>query len=227
MKTICIIPARAGSKGIKKKNITLINGKPMIAYSIIEALKSENVDVVVVSTESQEIASISKKYGAEVPFLRPEEYSKDEVHALYPVMDCLKKYERITNTIFDRIVMLLPTSPLRRVKHIDEAIKIFDNNNGSVISVTKVSKAPQYIKMIEKNKLIPYIKLNNPNFNRQELPDYYVGNGSIFISSRDALLEQKTFHQKLVYPYIMNKFVSVDVDEEFDLRIVKELMKGE
>ncbi len=229
MEILCVIPARSGSKCIPNKNIVDVAGKPLIAYSIEAALESKYIDRVIVSTDSREYADISIRYGAEVPFLRPEKLADDHVHSVYPVINCLETLKDEEKYNPDIIVMLLPTSPLRMAKHIDESVEIYlEKKSGSVVSVTEATKPPQYIKRINNGLLQPYEEMaEGPNFQRQQLEKLYEGNGSIFITSITSLLEENTFHGQQVYPYIMDKRYSIDINDKFDLEIVRLILEKE
>ena len=134
--TLCIIPARGGSKGIPRKNIKLVAGNPLVSYAITAALKSTLVSRVIVSTDDKEIAHIAQQCGAEIPFLRSAKLAKDDVHSVFVVLDALDKLEEIEGYIPDVVMMLLPTAPLITAKYVDEALGLcFQKKQGSVISV--------------------------------------------------------------------------------------------
>ena len=122
-KILAIIPARGGSKTIKNKNIISLCGKPLIAYTIVEALKSKNLSNVIVSSDNEEIISVSTKYGAEVPFRRPKKLSSDNSLSIDVIKHSVNKMEKIHNITYDIVVMLQPTTPMRTSKHIDDALK--------------------------------------------------------------------------------------------------------
>lgn len=227
MEILSIIPARSGSKGIPNKNIKKLAGKPLLAYSIEASIQSKYIDRTIVSTDSKKYAAISRKYGAEIPFLRPKYLAKDNIHAVYPVIDCIKRLREKENYIPNVIVMLLPTSPLRNNKHIDEAIALFmQKQEGSVISVVEANKPPHYFRVIKDGKLYPFINEEiSPNFQRQDVNDIYELNGSIYVTWTKTLLKNKTFHVETIYPYIMEKMYSIDINEDFDFKIAEFLIK--
>ena len=218
MEVLCIIPARSGSKGIKNKNIIDFEGKPLIAYTIEDSLKSYFINSVVVITDSLVYAKVAELYGAEVPFLREKELSIGNIHAVYPVIDCILKLENINSYIPDIIVMLLPTSPLRKVFHIDEAMELFlskNEKNASIISVVESNKHPRYLKRIIDGYLVPYEKSNKIQFSKAGSGEGLRRNGSIFIMKRNDLIQTKTFHSESVYPYIMEREYSVDINDKW------------
>lgn len=229
-----IIPARSGSKGIKDKNIKELNGKPLISYTIEEAKKCRYVDNIYVSTDSKIYAGIAQKYGAKVPFLRSKKLSEDDVHSVYPVVDLVEKlkktdYKNISGRI-NIVVMLLPTSPLRKFWHIDKCIELFMQNMNDVYSVISVSKCknPMYIKTINNDRLIPYEYKSerNPNIQRQDFKKTYSSNGSIYVTRLETLISEKTFYTPIIYPYVMDKLYSVDIDDMFDFKMAELILKG-
>lgn len=225
MNVLCVIPARSGSKGIPNKNITLLGGKPLIAYSIMAAKQSTFNPRVVVSTDSENYKRICKKYGAEVPFLRPTELSKDNVHSVYTVIHLLNWLKENEEYWPDVAVMLLPTAPLRQTRHIDEAITLYlQNRQGSVISVNE-TKAPYYIRQISNGCLQPILEAPK-NRQRQNFSHYYSLNGAIYVSSPDFIVQHETFHYNPVFPYIMESEYSIDIDKKADLNIAEALINS-
>lgn len=224
---LCVIPARSHSKGIHHKNIRDLNGKPLLAYTIEAALLSRCINRTIVTTDSKTYGEISEIYGAEVPFLRPKNLGTDEVHAVYAVIDTVNRLFHTENYSPDIVIMLLPTSPLRKANHIDEAFNLFDiNDAASVISITKSHKSPYYMRTIVNGYLKSFKPFTTkPNFQRQEIPECYELNGSIYIIKTTELLKYKTFHVKNVKPYIMNKEDSVDIDDEFDFYLAELLIQ--
>lgn len=226
---ICIIPARAGSKGIKNKNIKIVGGKPLIYWSIKEALKSKYFSKVIVSTDSRKIKNISEKYGAECPFLRPKKLSGDKaptVKVIQHVIKFLKNNMKITN--YDYIVLLQPTSPLRKLQDIENSIKIFLSKKkyaSSLISVSEVNdNHPARMYFIEngyliKNKLSEKIA-GTP---RQKLKKMFLRNGAIYIIKKSRV--NINFLGNKPIPYVMPKENSLNIDDNFDLKIVKYLLK--
>lgn len=223
---ICVIPARSGSKRLPNKNIIKLLNKPLIAYTIEAANNSNFKPRVVVSTDSKEFATISINYGAEVPFLRSRKLAKDNVHAVYPVIDTLDFLKKNENYTPEIVVMLQPTSPLRNTLHIDEALELYkEKKNGSIVSVTE-TKPPHYIRTIVKGQLKPIIDINNMNYQQQDFSKYYMGNGAIYITSPDNLVKQQTFKAPPAYPYIMEKKYSIDIDDKEDLLYAEALLKS-
>ena len=145
-----MIPARIGSQRVKKKNLRLLNGKPLISYTINSAIKSNYIDKIIVTTDSIKIKKIAEKHGLEVPFLRPKKYSTDHSTANDVIIHCLNFIEKIEN-IYKYFIYLQPTSPLRKSEHIDEAFELlFNNKKGeSLVAVSEVKKHPIWMKRID------------------------------------------------------------------------------
>jgi len=222
MNILCIIPARSGSKGILNKNIKLFKNKPLLSWSIKQAKESKYNMKIIVSTDSNEYAEISKKYGAEVPFLRPSNISQDlstDYEFIKHTTDWLKINE---NYIPDIIIQLRPTQPCRKVSDIDKCLEIFINKRNeydSLRTVTPINKCPQKMYTINNDELIPYFKSYNNklepyNLCRQEFPQSYLHNGYIDIFNYDIL--KKNSISGKIYPYIMNHTDIIDIDNYND-----------
>jgi len=220
-----IIPARGGSKGIPHKNIVPIEGKPLLAYSIEHALASKYIDRVIVSTDDNQIAQIAISCGAEIPFMRPEELSGDEVLDLPVFKHTLSFLKEHENYKPDIIVHLRPTSPLREPAQIDEAIELLikNPNADSVRSVSEPSQHPYRMFTIpEDGFLHPLMKTEYKEpylLRRQELPPVYWYNCVIDITRYETIFEKQSMTGDHILPYIMdNKFV-VDIDSWDDLLV--------
>ncbi len=226
---LAIIPARKGSKGLKNKNIKLFNGKPLIYYPIKAAMKSKFIKKIVVSTDSKEIAQISKKYGAEIPFLRPKKLSGDNVDSYSVVEHCIKFLKK-KNFTFKNFILLEPTSPLTTYSDIDKAI-IKLNKNTSAKSIVGISKTeqqhPKFSINYNKNSFIkPYFMKNFKTIRRQEINNVYFFDGSLYVSDVDYYLKKKTFYHKYTLGYEMPKWKSFEVDDKVDFLIMENIMKN-
>lgn len=224
---LAIIPARSGSKGVPKKNIKELAGAPLISYTIKAAKKSEFITRVIVSTDSEEIADVARKYGAEVPFLRPAELATDDAKAIDVYLYTIERLNLENDEQINEFLVLLPTSPLRNYMDIDQAIKIFKKKNAdSVISVTETEYPPQWIKRIsEKGILEDYIQGLN-NLNRQEYEKTYIPNGAIYIFKYNVLKKEYNYYTDKTYPYIMPNIRSIDIDTPLDFMIAEYLIKN-
>ncbi len=220
---VAIIPARAGSKGIPKKNVRCLAGKPLIAYTIEAALNSEVIDRVIVSTDSNEIADIAKSYGADVPFLRPPELSTDDASSFSVFRHAIEYLEKNESYPVDIGVLLQPTSPLRGAKRIDEVIeKILTSDCNSVITVCKTKHHhPYWSFKMQDDELIPLMENVIPINRRQLLPDVYAVNGAVYAIKRNVIFEQASFFGKNVRAIIMSEEESLDIDNYLDFFIAE------
>lgn len=222
---LCIIPARSGSKGIIHKNIRLFKEKPLIAWTIEQALSSKykNIMKIVVSTDSEEYAKIAREYGAEVPFLRPCEISNDTSLDIDFIAHCVSYLNDNYNYNSDIILQLRPTSPLRKTIDIDNAIDYFIENRenyDSLRSVIEFEKSPYKMYNIKNQTLIPLFNtvdeiIEPINQCRQVLPKCYLHNGYIDIFNTE-LLHKNTISGTKILPFIMNKEDDIDIDNESD-----------
>jgi len=228
---LCIIPARSGSKGIKDKNIKLLNMKPLIYWSIKQALDCNYKMRIIVSTDSKEYSKIAKECGAEVPFLRPKNISGDLSTDFEFVEHCLNFLNSEENYIPDFIVQLRPTYPTRRVEILNHTIESFikvRNNFDSLRTVIKMDKSPFKMYRIESltNELVPLFKkvdniIEPYNECRQNLPETFIHNGYIDIFNSN-IIEKKKSITGSIYSYLMDKNNYHDIDSEEDFKIVEE-----
>lgn len=222
-KVLAFIPARAGSKGIKDKNIIDLGGKPLIAYTIEAAKKSKYVDKVIVSTDGENIANVAKQYGAEIPFFRPKELAEDNSNVLTAIIHTLEQLKKM-NDNYDIIILLQPTSPFRNEKHIDESLELLINNNlPSLLSVCETDKNPTLIRKVDNNNKLTHLINTNISL-RQEMDKYYILNGAIYINYVKDIKENK-FLKDNEYGYIMDKYYSLDIDEPIDLEVANIYIK--
>lgn len=222
MNIIAIIPARSNSKSIRHKNIRQLAGKPMMAYSIEQALASNYINRVIVSTDSEEYAAIAKKYGAEVPFLRPAEYAKDDSTDLEVFVHALEWLAIHENYEPEACVHLRPTHPIRKVEEIDNCIDILLKNQ-SYDSVRSIAPAPETpFKMWfrdEKGQISPVVTddtikdaYNKP---RQYLPKTYLQNACIDVVRSSVILEQHSMTGNNLYGYVMSENYDIDYERDF------------
>ncbi|MBN2156583.1 MAG: acylneuraminate cytidylyltransferase family protein [Candidatus Lokiarchaeota archaeon] len=220
-----IIPARGGSKGIKKKNIRSLKGHPLIAYSIKIAEKTNVFKRIIVSTDDDEISEYAKNYGAEV-FKRSPSLAQDDTPMINVVLDVIKKLKE-QNDDPEIIVLLQPTSPLRTPNFILESISLFKSENPeSVISVCLFEHNPLWSLIIEKNRLVPLFSEEMKKTSRQQLSEVYRPNGSIYISSPDVLQRKKSFFTSKSIPYVMPSEFSIDIDTEYEFELVEFILEN-
>lgn len=225
-KIISIIPARGGSKGLPRKNIKVLCGKPLIAYTIEAALKSKYIEKTYVSTEDKEIAEISRNFGAEI-INRPLELAKDDSPRRAVIKHAIESLRKKVKCHPDVIVYLQPTSPLRTFKDIDNAVNLFlDNKCDSVVSVCKSKESPYWSLKIKNEFVEPLFDwkyLTNPK--RQDLPKSYILNGAIFLTTSNNFLKCNSLINNRTLPYIMPIWKSVDIDDKVDIKLVEFLLK--
>ena len=214
---LVIIPARGGSKGIPDKNIKELNGKPLIAYTIEAALKSKYTDRVIVTTDSKVIAEISKKYGAEVPFMRSDELASDTARSIDVELHAIEMLES-SGSSFDVAILAQPTSPLRDFKDFDEAIEMFFKRGMCpLVAVSPVSDHPLLIRSVDKSGKLKNLLDVESTCRRQDMPIYYKVNGALYINKIEELTPQTSLNDNKV-PYIMEKNHSTDIDSLSDFQ---------
>ncbi len=212
-----IIPARMGSKEIKHKNIKKFHGKPLIYWTILAALSSKYIDNVLVSTDSEFIASISQAYGAKVPSLRSKKLSGDNSHSIDVVKDMIHSCN-----LDGWVIMLQATSPLRKTKHIDEMCNILVRENyNSIVSVKRTRDIPSWQYNIKNYNLVPMLK--KQSLLRQEESQYYTLNGAQYLSSTKQILKDGLINNTTA-AYLMSEKDSIDIDNMFDWEIAEFLM---
>lgn len=210
-----LIPARGGSKGIPRKNIINLCGKPLINYTIEAGKNSKYIDYLIVSTDDLEIADIARQAGADVPFIRPSELATDTAKTVDTVIHAIN-FLKTKELYFDTMVLLQPTQPLRDSNDIDLAIELYSKNSFiSLASVSPVSDHPLLIRSIDSNRLHPLLSANS-TCRRQDMPKYYRVNGCIYINNVFEINENTSFNDNPL-PYIMETSHSVDIDDEIDL----------
>lgn len=220
-----IIPARGGSKGLPRKNVLDICGKPMIAWTIKAALDSKHISDVIVSTDDEEIAKISENWGAQIPFMRPSELAKDDSISIDTYLYTIKKLNSEFNKSIEEFIVLQPTSPLRTSQHVDEAIELFfEKSADSVLSFYENPHPVNWIKIIDKRGFVKDYQKVSKMKNRQDFEKTYIPNGAIVIIKYQLLKEFRTYYFKKTLPYIMEKENSIDIDDEFDFRIAEYLL---
>ena len=221
---LAIIPARGGSKGLPGKNLRLLTGKPLISHTIESALNSSDITRVIVSTDDYEIADVARKYGTEVPFMRPSDLATDDSLAIDTYKYTIDKLIKDEGVDIVDYMVLLPTSPLRDASDISNAAKLFrEKNADSVISVTKEDKPISWFKSLNSEGRI--LENNITLKNRQDEDDYYCPNGSIYIFRKELIDEGKYYSEK-TYAYVMPKYRSVDIDTQFDFDYAEFLLKN-
>lgn len=215
-RVLAIIPARGGSKGVPRKNIRPLAGKPLIVWAIDEAKKSAYIDRLIVSSEDTEIIDTAREYGCEVPFVRPAELAADETPGIDPVLHALDALPEQ----YDLVVLLQPTSPLRTVEDIDGCIRqCVEDNAPFCVSVTEVDKHPFWMFTLPENHVLqPLLTADSAmrGRRRQDLPPVYVLNGAVYVADVRHLQQHRTFVTAGTAGYAMPRERSADIDTETD-----------
>lgn len=213
---LAIIPARGGSKGVPRKNIREVAGKPLIAWTIEEAIKSKYIDRLILSSDDPEIMDVARHWGCEVPFARPAELSLDETPGIEPVIHAIQSLPG-----YDYVVLLQPTSPLRSVEDIDGCIELcVTRQASSCVSVTEPDKSPYWMFTADGDGMMHSLfERAGIISRRQDLPKVYALNGAVYVSKIEWLVVSRSFIDKKMVVFLMPKERSLDIDEEIDLRI--------
>jgi CMP-N,N'-diacetyllegionaminic acid synthase len=223
---LCTIGMRGGSKGVPDKNLRNLFGKPLMAYTIEQALQSKLFEHIVVSTDSEEIAKTARGFGAETWFLRPSEMATDNASKLPAIRHALLESERHFGHEFDVLVDLDVTSPLRLIEDVTGAHEQFVREDADILVTASPSRKSPYFNMVENvNGLIQLVKpLDKPIERRQDAPQVFDMNASIYIWKRKALLQNDTLFTEKTALFIMPEERSVDIDTELDWNIVEHLI---
>ncbi|NEW08841.1 acylneuraminate cytidylyltransferase family protein [Paenibacillus sp. SYP-B3998] len=220
-KVLAIIPARGGSKGVPRKNIRQLAGKPLIAWTIEAGKKSKYIDRLIVTSEDLEIIGVAEEYGANVPFVRPKHLAEDETQGLDPVFHALNELPD-----YDYVVILQPTSPLRVTEDIDSCIEHLVNSGvPACVSVTEPDKSPYWMYMLQENGLMkPFSSQREVAVRRQDLPLVYALNGAVYVAVIEWLMKTKRIVTEETSAFIMPKSRSYDIDTEEDFLLCEWMM---
>lgn len=225
-RNLAIIPARSGSKGLKNKNIKLLDGKPLIAYTIEAALKSEIFTDIIVSTDSKEYKDIAESYGAWVPFLRPKELSEDKTSTNDVIENVLMTLEKM-GKIYNNFMILQPTSPLRDEVDIKAAFDLFINRHAnSVVSMCECEHSPLLTTQLDDKKRLDGFLSDFNCSRRQDFNKFYRLNGAIYLVNADYFIQYRDFYNNNSYAYIMDLHRSVDIDDINDFNYAEFLIKN-
>lgn len=228
-KILAIIPARGGSKGLPRKNVKLLRGKPLIAWTIAQARASKYLDRILVSTDDKRTAYTSKRCGAQVPFLRPKRLARDSSAMIDVIMHAIKYLEKKGQT-FDYLVLLEPTSPLREPNDLDSAIAALINNADradSLVSVGEVHLENPFItKVVRDGYVRPLIKEGSHKYvRRQELPKAYFPYGVVYASKITSLKSEGGFYQARTMPYFIKRWQNYEIDDIWDFLCIEAILK--
>lgn len=228
MRKICTICARGGSKGVKNKNIRKLAGKPLIAYSLEQALESQLFDIVAVSSDSPEILAIAEKYGADFSIERPDALATDTSAKIPAIRHCVEEAENRVQHRFDVVVDLDATSPLRSTQDIRDCMALLDRKDcPNVITGTPARRSPYFnLVEVDENGVVRLSKeLSASVVRRQDAPPCYDMNASIYVWKRDALFDAPNLFNEKTELFVMPEERSIDIDSELDFKIVEFIMR--
>jgi CMP-N,N'-diacetyllegionaminic acid synthase len=215
MKPLVIIPARGGSKGVPRKNIKMLGGKPLISYTLDAAKQVISKDLICVSTEDHEIKEVVESLGFKVPFLRPENLATDTAGTYEVLLHAIEFYKKQGYDV-DVLILLQATSPFRTSTHIQEALSLYDESCDMVVSVKETNANPYYT-LREENQEGWLVKSKDGAFTRrQDCPKVYELNGAIYIINVNSLMKMPLNKFSKVRKYEMNELSSLDIDSELD-----------
>jgi len=226
-KVLGLIPARGGSKGIPRKNLQPLLDKPLIAWTIEQANNSQYLSRTIVSTDDEEIATVARQHGADIPFLRPIEYAQDHSPTSEAVIHALDTLENLGEQ-YDYLVLLEPTSPLRKADDIDNAIQALVNapTVDALISVGEVHmEHPLIVKKVINNQIAPYIEASQTIWQRQQVDKAYFPYGVAYMVKVENYRTEKTFYLPNTMPYFIERWQNYEIDDSYDFLITETIMK--
>jgi CMP-N,N'-diacetyllegionaminic acid synthase len=219
-KTLALVVARGGSKGIPRKNLCPLGGHPLIAHTVLAAKASRLVDRTLLSTDDPEIADVGEQYGADVPFLRPTELARDDSRMVDVALHALEWLETREGYSPDHVLLLQPTSPFRTAEDIDAAIRMAHEGHPAVVSVCEARRHPCLAKRLDPDgSLHPFFESDFQSRRRQELPPAYDLNGAIYLVRREVLCTELSWCPRGARPYVMPPERSIDIDSPWDLQV--------
>lgn len=227
-KILAVIPARGGSKRLPRKNVRHLSGKPLIAWTIEAANQCHYIDRTIVSTEDEEIAAISRRFGADVPFARPLHLASDDVTTIDVILNVVATLSS-SNEKYDYVVVLQPTSPLRTSKHLTEAIELMlEKNARSIVSVSPAEHHPLWCNTLPDDlSMTAFVRAEVRNKRSQDLPIYYRLNGAIYICAVELLEHERTLLPSVdSIAYRMSPEVSLDIDSKDDFMHARCIMEN-
>lgn len=227
---LALIPARGGSKGLPHKNIRPMCGKPLIAWSIEKAKLSKYLDMVLVTTDSQEIADIAKQYGAYAPFLRPPELATDQSSTYDAVRHALGYLKITEGKTFDYIVLLEPTSPLREDNDVDQMLERLieaSSDFDSIVSIGEIDEHPSIVRRLRGGRLEPFCSGLEQTTRRQDNEPAYFPYGVAYIAKTDVYLAEKTFYSQRCTYFLIKRYQNYEIDDIYGFLCAESVMKRE
>lgn len=229
MKILAVIPARGGSKSVPRKNIATLAGMPLLAFTVSEALRVDEITDLIVSTDDAEIADLARSMGIKVPFIRPPELATDDALTAPVLRHAILQMEALSEARYDAVLLLQPTSPLRRACHIKTAIDMFrETNCDSIVSVVSVmGNHPFRMKRLVGDRLVNFIEQGFEDMRpRQKLPPVYIRNGAIYLSRRYVIVDQQQVVGPVCLGFEMSPEDSINIDDAIDLKLAELILKA-
>jgi CMP-N,N'-diacetyllegionaminic acid synthase len=226
---IGLITARGGSKSVPGKNIKLLAGKPLIAWTIEVALRCKDLSRIIVSTDDEKIAEVARQWGAEVPFIRPPELSQDDSSHISVVLHAIRWLEEKEGYCPDYIMLLQPTSPFRTTADIQQAINLAKDRDAVAVASVSNTKTHPYLckRILDDGALTEFMKTDIEYLRRQVFPAAYVENGAIYLSKRSSLLQDQVFLPEGTIAYVMPEERSLDIDTPWDWYMAELILKDQ
>lgn len=226
---LAVIPARSGSKGLPDKNVKKLLDKPLLAWSVEQAKTCDRIDRIVLSTDSEEYAETGEEYGADVPFIRPDELALDDTPIGAVIAHLIEELEG-RGEVYDQILMLEPTSPLRRPSDIDDALDSFysaEVDATSLVSVREIEEEghPYFVKELKDGALSPFIETEEEYYQRQQLPTLYQPEGTLYLSDTQTFKAAQSFYQDRTMPHVVQPWQKYEIDDLHDFICVEAILE--
>ena len=220
---LAIIPARGGSKGLPGKNVRPLAGKPLLAWTLQAAQECPLLDRTILSSDDEEIMAVARRFGGEVPFVRPDHLASDTASSMEVILHALDTLPEH----YPWVVLLQPTSPLRRMEEIAASLEICQREGAPACVTVTPAKSPLWCYFLEGDqRMIPVLGQDNTQVGRQQLPSAYALNGAVYVARSDWLRERRTFVTEETRAHVMPAERSVDIDTAFDFQWAEWLLRG-
>lgn len=229
MKVLFVIAARGGSKGVPRKNIIMVGVLPLIAYKIIAAKKCKFEKRIIVSTDDEEIAGISREYGAEVPFMRPDELASDSASSADVVLHAMDWVSENSEEIYDYVCLLEPSSPFASYKDLDKALELMEEAGAdTLLGMKEAGVTRNFIHSFDRNGKLSkfYYEVKDlKSIRRQDQEKEYTMNGCMYIAKWDYFMKNRLFHSENSMPYVMPEESSVEIDNMLDYKVACKIVE--
>jgi CMP-N,N'-diacetyllegionaminic acid synthase len=223
---LALIPARGGSKGVPRKNLRMLNGRPLIAHSIATGLACPSISAVVVTTEDEQIAEVARACGAKVPFVRPEALASDETPMEPVIQHAVLQIEDLYKAKVDYVVLLVPTNPFRTAEQVESGLRILlESGADSVVSLVEEDYPLAWLQTVVDGKVVPKFPSSEVIHRRQDAPRVFKRNDGFFMFTRETIMERGVVQGPDTRPFMMSPLFSVDIDNEWDFQLAELLIQ--